>query len=287
MSSTPKKRGRWLYVILLFIVVAFAAASVIPLFGNLSAERLPGQSEPDTADDALSPEQRSELEATAKGYELVLQREPDNRVALEGLLEARLQLEDLDGAIAALERLADVEPERVEYRLLLAQAKQQQGDLEGATAAYRQALEQRPGDLNALRGLVGLLLSTDRPEAAIGELEQAIALGQDNEDIDVVSLRLLLAEVQFRRGRYDEAISVYDGLIASHAEDFRPVFGKALALRRQGKEEEAAALFDRAFALAPPEYKDQVKRVSEQLTLTPPPPEAGEATEAPQESQTE
>jgi cytochrome c-type biogenesis protein CcmH/NrfG len=65
----------------------------------------------------------TELEAQAKGFETVLQREPDNQVALQGLVQTRIKMNDLQGAIAPMEKLIKLNPDNAEYKVLLEQIK--------------------------------------------------------------------------------------------------------------------------------------------------------------------
>lgn len=67
------------------------------------------------------------LELEAKGYELVLQREPNNQAALEGLVNTRLQMNDTVGAIEPLEKLVQLHPDREDYAELLTQVSPQAG----------------------------------------------------------------------------------------------------------------------------------------------------------------
>ncbi|MDJ1182183.1 tetratricopeptide repeat protein [Roseofilum casamattae] len=74
-------------------------------------------------DRPLSPEEQ--LAQQARGYEAVLQREPENRVALEGLVATRLQLNDLENAVTPLQTLADLYPETQEYQELIGQLEEE------------------------------------------------------------------------------------------------------------------------------------------------------------------
>jgi len=71
------------------------------------------------------PSERDLLRDQEKGFSLVLQREPENQTALEGLANARMQLKDYAGAIAPLEKLVALHPDRADYQTQLSEARQQ------------------------------------------------------------------------------------------------------------------------------------------------------------------
>jgi cytochrome c-type biogenesis protein CcmH/NrfG len=70
----------------------------------------------------------SQLETQEKGYELVLQREPQNQVALEGLVQTRLKMKSFQGAQQPLEKLIKLHPNRSDYQALSEQIRQEMGD---------------------------------------------------------------------------------------------------------------------------------------------------------------
>jgi hypothetical protein len=75
----------------------------------------------------------TELQKQTKGYELVLQREPNNQLALEKLSILRLKSGDDKGAIALMEKLVKLHPDRQDYKTVLADVKKKmsEGDLAG------------------------------------------------------------------------------------------------------------------------------------------------------------
>jgi len=267
-SSDQSKRKTWIIVVLGIVVVAFLSISVLPFFNTQAnqqqANRNDAASSPNTPQ---SQQQQQNLADQARGYEAVLEKEPENESALQGLIQVRIQQGDIEGALVPLEKLADLNPEQEGYRILLAQAKQQIGDLEGASDAYRKILDDKPGNLRALQGVVDLMLQQDRPETAITELKDTLAVAETpDQDIDTTGVKLLLAQVYGRTEKYEGAIALYKEVADENPGDFRPVLGQALVQQRQGNDEVAKPLYEKAFNLAPPEFKDQIKQMTPLLT---------------------
>ncbi|WP_414618906.1 tetratricopeptide repeat protein [Calothrix sp. CCY 0018] len=273
-------RNRWfMKIVLILAVIALVGGSMVPIIAAFNDSQQSGNTEKGTGNSAS--DQKAKLELTAKGYEQVLEREPENTTALQGLLEARLQLfrlgqGDIKGIITPLEKLSKLNPEETRYAVLLAQAKQQAGDKEGAAQAYRTVLETKPGDLPALQGMVALLLDQKRPEAAIGLLQESLDKAEkankiEPDSVDTTAVQVLLGSVYAKEKRYAQALSTYDKVIKNDPKDFRPFLAKAMVLKDQGKTEEAQPLFEKANSLAPARYKDEINRQATSASPTPTP----------------
>ncbi|WP_333248834.1 MULTISPECIES: tetratricopeptide repeat protein [unclassified Microcoleus] len=120
-SPRPVNKGdRIKQIFALVSMVGFGGSAIfgmVSLFGSgLSSQH---QQKPATA--AVS--QESLLAAQERGYETVLQREPQNQTALEGLANVRLQMNNQVGAIEPLEKLVKLNPDRADYKVLLGQVK--------------------------------------------------------------------------------------------------------------------------------------------------------------------
>lgn len=273
MRVSQQKRSRWLYAGIIILLLIFVGFWTLPLISSVWETSQSSSNKTDSvASSSLSREEQEELEKRAVGYESVLEREPNNITALRGLLDIRLAQKNLQAAIDPLEKLANLQPQQTDYKVLLAQAKQQVGDSEGAAQAYRQVLAISPGNINALQGLVNLMLQQDRPEGAIGLLQEELkkanqANALEPGSVDATSIELLLGQVYAEQERYTEAIAIYDQAIENNQNDFRPVLAKALVLQQQGRYAESKPLFTTAVSLAPPQYKDQIKQMALDLPI--------------------
>jgi tetratricopeptide (TPR) repeat protein len=287
-----KRRG-FVGVVLILSLVAFVGFSLGPIVGGIIGGNQASQPATPTSEQSAQTQRINDLKAQARGYELVLQREPQNQTALQGFLQAQLELisvgeGEVDTLIEPLETLSELNPQTTEYSILLAQSQQYAGDSEAAAQTYRSIIEQQPGQIQALQGWVSLLLDQEQPQAAIGILEETLRAAPEANQaqpgtIDQVSVQLILGQVYARQERYDEAIAIYDEAINTDETDFRPVLAKAIILKEQGQDEEAEQFFANAVELAPPSYKDQIQRQAEGASTpveTTPAPETLEALPA-------
>lgn len=264
-----KKRSSWIYLVLGMMLFSLITASALPILGSV----LEGQQfakNPNQEVITFSQQELALIEAEASGYQKVLEREPNNDTALNGLLKIRLQQKDLNSAIAPLETLAKLHPEQTEYSTLLAQAKSQIEDYEGAAAVYNEVLAEHPGDIYALGGITNLYLTQELPERAIALLKKTIKLA-DNTDspqassINREAVELLLGELYSNQERYGEAIALYDQLAQVDQTDFRPILAKALVLEKKGDLSAAQPVLQKAYIAAPEQYKDQIGQEMERI----------------------
>ena len=124
VNGVLDKRNRWLVnVILIVAVMAFVGFSLaLPLSAWFENQQSPAGHSP-YGGGSQEASGQSDLQDQVRGYQLVLEREPNNQTALEGLLIAQLQLNDIEGAIKPLETLSELNPEETRYSVLLGQAR--------------------------------------------------------------------------------------------------------------------------------------------------------------------
>ena len=119
MSQKNEQKKRILRIFTAISAIAFLGSAGFSLIRMLTN---PSQS---TQVSAQAEDLTQQLQAQARGYERVLQREPENQIALQGLVEIRLQMKDFERTIEPLKTLVRLSPEQEQYKTLLATIKQQ------------------------------------------------------------------------------------------------------------------------------------------------------------------
>ena len=115
-----KQRSKTLRRIMSLVgLISFGSAA---LFGIANMFKSALQ-EPQPLETATVVSVEDQLQKRARGYEGVLEREPENVTALEGLVKVRLEMGDRKGAIAPLEKLVGLYPHKDDYKVVLEQLK--------------------------------------------------------------------------------------------------------------------------------------------------------------------
>lgn len=170
-----QSRRRWFVsVVLVLAVVGFVGFSLFPLISTAFKNQSQNIATSSSATQAA--QEKPKLEDQARGYSLVLQREPENQTALQGLVQTRIQLGDLEGAIAPLSKLVELNPNQTEVRLVLGQVYATQKRYLEALTVYDEAIKTDPQDFRPVLAKAGILKQQGKTEQAKPLFENAAAL---------------------------------------------------------------------------------------------------------------
>ncbi len=134
-----------------------------------------------------------------------LLRDPGSALAYRTMIRVAMARNDLDLAKLVALRAQKVAPDDAEVAYLAGQIVARQGDTAGATTQWKRALELQPGFLAARTGLLETAVKQERwPEVA----EQAVAVLKD--DPANASVQLVLGVALRHQGKADEALRAYD-----------------------------------------------------------------------------
>ena len=198
------------------------------------------QIEPKNADARLLlaqiAESRQDYSEMATQLRAAIESRPD-------FLEARLKLGTLyvlGGAMGLAEDqyaiTADLAPDDPDVKVLRARILASQGDLEAAGTELNAALEQDPGNTQAL-GLLASVVAVDDPDAAIELVNKGIVSTDDTSPLQLLKIQLLQ-----RAGRNGEVVDEYHSLISEFPD--RDVYSYQLArfLVGLGRKDEVEAV---------------------------------------------
>ncbi len=115
MATKTKKKDIFKKGVIIISGLAFfwfSASAVINMIMNPQTSGEEGD-----ISENISPD--NQLQQEINGYELVLENEPDNRFALERLVELYLQGGELNSALPYMEKLVELNPENEQYQEVL------------------------------------------------------------------------------------------------------------------------------------------------------------------------
>lgn len=166
---------------------------------------------------------------------------PDNPTLLSHLGAVRLELGEIEGALAALRRAVALDPGFHGAQVNFGNALKMAGDLTGAAAAFHRALQIDPQDGYPAQALGGLLLDLNQPQAALAAAALATGLMPDSAEAwygHGLALR--------RLGRLGDALASFTAAVKRDSSHAGALLNAANTLADMGRVGEAAPFYQAA-----------------------------------------
>jgi protein O-GlcNAc transferase len=179
-------------------------------------------------------------------YRRVLDQQPDNVDAIQGLAVLCHQLGRPEETLALFRRAITLDPNSRVADRQLGRLLEQRGDSEGAAICYRRAVSLAPDDAWSHLALGNALLTQGAVAEASASYQRALAIRPD-----LAEAHNNLGEALRRMGRLSEAVAACERALV-----LRPELGEAHnnlgnALRQEGRLEPAISHYQQALRLKP------------------------------------
>ncbi|KAK2391049.1 protein SLOW GREEN 1, chloroplastic [Trifolium repens] len=187
--------------------------------------------------------------------ERVLENDPRNVEALKVVVYGKIRKGKCKEAEKFVKKLIDLEPNEVEWRLLLALCYETMGFLSKAKRVYSEIMETKPLLVRALHGLATVMNKNNEGPAVFEMLNKALELAiNENKVTEERNIRILTAQMVVVQGDLEEGLKRCQDLIDQNPRDFRPYLCQGIIYSLLDKKEEAAQQFETYEALAPKEF---------------------------------
>lgn len=191
-------------------------------------------------------------------FEKILERNPNDVDTLKILLYRDMKKGNTDEVVKYLNRLIEVEPNEVEWRLLQALSFELMGDLEEAKRLFREILKGRHLFIPALHGLALAMHKNHEGTAVFEMLNKALELAHlENRVTEERNIRILIAQMHVVKGELEDALKLFQDLIDEDHRDFRPYLCQGITYSLLGKKKEADEQLEIYHNLIPEEYPEK------------------------------
>jgi tetratricopeptide (TPR) repeat protein len=215
----------------------------------MSETGAPSAQHPSTAQllqQGLFHHQRGELAPAMENYTQVLRTDPQNADALYYVAVVACQENQFEQGIGLARRALEAGPPQARVHNLLGKALERQGDPLEAVKAFDAAIALDPNLAEAHGNRAAILAAAGLPDEALAGFDRALAL-DPAAVADWINRGALLQSIE----RHDEALESYDKALALTPDDPTVLFNRANALSMLTRYAEAEAVYDRVIARNP------------------------------------
>ncbi|KAK9134397.1 hypothetical protein Syun_013727 [Stephania yunnanensis] len=210
--------------------------------------------------EVMEEEKRERLEGESGGdeeglYVKLLETNPRDIEALKVVFYGKMREGKVGEGVKYVERLIEVQPEEVEWRLLRALSYEMMGDLSKAKRLFREILGERPLLVRALHGLA-LVMHKNKEGAAVFEmLDKALKLAQREKRVpEERNIRILIAQMHVIKGNLQKGLVEFQDLVNENPRDFRPYLCQGIVYSLLDRKKEAEEQFEIYRSLVPDEF---------------------------------
>ncbi|KAJ0039502.1 hypothetical protein Pint_26971 [Pistacia integerrima] len=190
--------------------------------------------------------------------ERVLKKEPRNVEALKVVVYGKMRRGRTQEAVKYVERLIEIEPREVEWRLLQALCYEMMGQLSKAKRLFKEILKRRPLLLRALHGLAMVMHKNHEGPAVFEMLIKALEVARREKRVtEERNIRILIAQMHVMKGMLEEGLKQFQDLVNENPRDFRPYLCQGIIYSLLDKKEEAAEQFEIYRSLVPDEFPER------------------------------
>ncbi|RAL41995.1 hypothetical protein DM860_018228 [Cuscuta australis] len=188
-------------------------------------------------------------------YLKLLEKDPGNIESLKMIVNAMMKRGRTKEAVQYVERLIEVQPGEVEWRLLQALCYEMMGQLSKAKRLFKQVLKQKPLSLRALHGLAMVMHKNHEGPAVFEMLNGALEVARREKRVNEErNIKILIAQMHAVNGELEEALEMFQNLVQENPKDFRPYLCQGIVYSLLGKKKEAEDFFETYHNLVPQEF---------------------------------
>ncbi|KAJ8544106.1 hypothetical protein K7X08_028617 [Anisodus acutangulus] len=188
-------------------------------------------------------------------YVKLLEKNPRDVEALKTIVNMKMRKGKIKEGLKYLEKLIEVQPREMEWRLLQALCYEMMGQLSKAKRLFKDILKQRPLLLRALHGLAMVMHKNFEGPAVFEMLNGALKVARREKKVNEErNIKILVAQMHVVKGELEEALQKFKLLVQENPRDFRPYLCQGIVYSLLDKKKEAAEQFEIYQSLVPEEF---------------------------------